>query len=130
MEMMQGKTIHSVIEKISRSEFRRNKNELLAAHFSSFEIEELASRPEQTVAGFLAVKRALALLCESLNTDNSFSEKSFVLSHKKTGAPCIVTFPDFSAKGEKYTKRDIHISVTHNRSNVYGLAAAQEKSHG
>ena len=127
--MTQENNIHSVIEKVSINDFKKNKKRLMATHFSHQEIEEMQARPDNTKAGFLAVKKALFSLCKSINNSDSISEISFQLSHESSGAPCIISFPTFSVNGKEYTKKDFHISVTHNRSNAYGLVAVQEICH-
>ncbi len=124
--MTQEKSIHSVIEKVSINDFKKNKDELMATHFSLQETEELQSRPDNTRAGFLAVKKALSSLCKSINSTDSISEISFQLSHESSGAPCITSLPAFCANGKEYTKKDFHISITHNRSNAFGIAVFQE----
>lgn len=121
--------VRSVIEKVSILEFSENRERLIATNFSPNEIEELLSRPDNTGAGFLAVKRALLALFKSIDNKNPISEKSIRLSHEKSGAPCITSLPSLSAHGEEYSKKDFHISITHNRINAFGLAAFQEKNH-
>ena len=123
------KTVHSVIEKVTVREFKENRKTLLARHFVPSEIEELHTRSDKTASGLLAVKKALVLLCKNISPQSSFTEQSFQLSHELNGAPCIIAFPQISTGSKKIPNEDFYISITHNRSNAYGLAAFQEKGN-
>lgn len=125
--MKTGNTIHSMMQTISLAEFEDNLDIYIEKHFAEQERIELQQRPEQSIAGILAVKQALVSLCKSLDTQHTFTEKSFVISHKPDGAPVISQLPPCFAGNHQYTKEEFSISISHNRNNAYGLAAVQER---
>jgi len=98
-----------------------------AQYFCEAELTELATRRPQTMAGFLAVKRALVGLFTPLLATDSLSERDFVLSHDKQGAPCLVTVPLAGLSDDEYsTIGEAKLSISHTREAAYGLVAYQE----
>ncbi len=128
--MNTNKKVFSVTEKIPLDPFKEEPPEVTEKYFSAKEIEELESRPLKTKAGILAIKRALISVCRDLKIAGEFTEQSFKITHKKNGAPCISALPKLSTGSVTYTKKDFHISLSHNRDNAYGLAVVVEKLNG
>jgi len=127
--MSETGTVHTVTECISLDTFRRDCTDLIQSGFSPEEQAELEKRPDQTKAGILAVKKALAKLYTELFNAHDITEHSFIVLHQKNGAPYIKKFPEIPSDYKQYTKKDFHISISHNRAHTYGLAAIREKQH-
>jgi phosphopantetheinyl transferase (holo-ACP synthase) len=85
-------------------------------HFSPSEIAELGGRAVQSLAGFLALKSALAALWADAGA--AASPRDFVLSHHPGGAPRIVEAPP--------GPDGVCVSISHTRNWAYGLAAYSE----
>jgi phosphopantetheinyl transferase (holo-ACP synthase) len=124
--MKSGTMIRSVIHTVPIGECDDNRKSVLADFFTPEEAREMRDRPEQSVAGVLAAKRALVSLCAAIDTKRLFDEKSFVILHKNNGAPSIIKIPAVSSGGRVLTKDNFFISITHNRNDACGLAAVQE----
>ncbi len=127
--MSETGTVHTVTECVSLDTFRRDCTDLMKSGFSREEQVELEKRPDQTKAGILAVKKALVKLYTELFNAHDITEHSFVVLHQNNGAPYIENFPEIPSDYKQYTKKDFHISISHNRTHAYGLAAIQEKVH-
>jgi phosphopantetheinyl transferase (holo-ACP synthase) len=123
-------TIYSVTEKVSVDTFRQEWETLQESCFSSEELLELEQRPMQTRAGMYAVKKALVTLYTSLFKAENITPNSFVVLHRKNGAPFLKKASKIPGSFPQYSKKDIHISFSHNRENAYGLVAIKEKLHG
>jgi len=85
-------------------------------HFSPAEIAALGGRRAQSVAGALALKRALVRLWAAAST--AAAPRDFELGHHASGAPRLVAAPAGVALA------DVFISISHTRQWAYGLAAA------
>ncbi len=127
--MSNSSTITSTIQDVSIESCFKNHDEYMEQFFTAEEQKDLHERPEQSVAGILAVKRALILLCSTLHSEGTFTEKSFTITRNSNGAPEIVSFPDFSVDGRHYSKEIFSISISHNRTNAFGLVALQESGN-
>ena len=87
---------------------RDERASVLAASFSAEEAHRLTDAPAQTVAGLLALKRAVA---ELLGSD----ERAIELDHDERGAPVLL-----GPRAERLV-----VSISHTRSHAYGLAVVE-----
>jgi phosphopantetheinyl transferase (holo-ACP synthase) len=85
-------------------------------HFSPREIADLGSRRVQSLAGALALKRALVRLWSAAGA--AAAPREFEIGHHASGAPRLVAAPGGVALA------DVHVSISHTRQWAYGLAAA------
>jgi phosphopantetheinyl transferase (holo-ACP synthase) len=106
--------VHSRLKSLAVMSAARGRELIEERHFSSGEIAELAGRSVQSVAGFLALKSALAALWADAGAAHP-SPRDFVLSHHSGGAPRIVQAPPGPA--------NVFVSISHTRNWAYGLAA-------
>jgi phosphopantetheinyl transferase (holo-ACP synthase) len=86
-------------------------------HFSPREIADLGRRRVQSLAGFLALKRALARLWVDAGAAAALAPRDFELGHHASGAPRLVAAPQGVALA------DVFVSISHTRLWAYGLAA-------
>lgn len=84
--------------------------------FSPGEIAALGSRRAQSVAGALALKRALVRLWADAGA--AAAPRDFELGHHASGAPRLVAAPQGVALA------DVFVSISHTRQWAYGLAAS------
>jgi len=87
-------------------------------HFSPAEVAALGSRRAQSVAGALALKRALVGLWADAGVPVAAVPRNFELGHHDSGAPRLVAAPEGVALA------DVYVSISHTRQWAYGLAAA------
>jgi len=92
------------------------RRQIEAEHFSPREIADLGSRRVQSLAGALALKRALVRLWSAAGA--AAAPRDFALGHHPSGAPRLVTAPGGVALA------DVHVSISHTRQWAYALAAA------
>jgi len=114
------------IKSLSIKSFKRNRKRFLHSFFTPGEIKHLKSRPLQSAAAFLALKRALVQLCKDAGAIKKPREKSFVITHAPDGAP-IIKQPE---KVIPDALSGVFISITHTRTHAFGLAAIEVKAHG
>jgi phosphopantetheinyl transferase (holo-ACP synthase) len=93
------------------------RERIVAEHFASREIVDLGKRRVQSLAGFLALKRALAGLSVAAGAASAAAPRDFELGHHASGAPRLVAGP------AGVSLEDVFVSISHTRLWAYGLAA-------
>ncbi len=93
-------------------------------HFSAAELADLGRRRVQSLAGFLAIKRALAGLWVEAGGGAAARPREFELGHHANGAPRLVAAPAGVAPEEAL------ISIAHTRQWAYGLASRGSRNPG
>ncbi|MHB8837045.1 MAG: 4'-phosphopantetheinyl transferase superfamily protein [Candidatus Methylomirabilia bacterium] len=86
-------------------------------HFSPAEVAAFGKRRAQSVAGALALKRALVRLWAAAGA--AAAPRDFELGHHASGAPRLVAAP----AGVAFA--DVFVSISHTRQWAYGLAAGR-----
>ncbi|MBI5017254.1 MAG: 4'-phosphopantetheinyl transferase superfamily protein [Deltaproteobacteria bacterium] len=111
--------IHVALEilPLDRAEQER---EAAARDLTAAEVAEVSPRRLQTLAGFLALKRALCGLFSGLPCVSRPREEEFELTHRPSGAPCLARCPD-------HPPGRVFVSLSHSRTCAYGLAVFQEE---
>ena len=94
-------------------------------NFSPKETGRLINAPLQTIAGMIALKRAMVKMIAAV-CGQRMSGKNIVLSHDKNGAPRLVVLPQKAGTGMP-DKKNIRISVSHSKTHAYGLAVISQK---
>ena len=116
----------SSLETVSIAEVERDRLRIRSQCFTPDELDGIAGKRTQTLAGFLAVKRSLVALFSSVLPAVDFSEKDFVLSHRENGAPLLVSVPQPLRDECGRTATDVRISISHTRHWAYGLSVYRE----
>jgi phosphopantetheinyl transferase (holo-ACP synthase) len=111
--------VHAALELLPLDEAERDRTTLAARHLTPEEAAEVAPRRLQTLAGFVAVKRALCSLFSRLPDTTAPRATDFVLTHRPSGAPCLTRSPAHPA-GRTF------VSLSHTHTCAYGLAVFQE----
>jgi phosphopantetheinyl transferase (holo-ACP synthase) len=121
--------VYSVIERIPVDYVKQAAQDLPGQYFTEEELRSIAGKPARTIAGLLAVKKALVRLCAIAPAGKSHAclEKSFTIIATSQGAPVLKTIPPVVARTWRSSAEDFHISITHTKFFAYGLAAFQEK---
>ena len=88
-----------------------------AVQFSPAEVAAFGKRSAQSVAGALALKRALVRIWADAGEAHT-APRDFELGHLSSGAPRLVAAPAGVALA------DVFVSISHTRQWAYGLAAA------
>jgi phosphopantetheinyl transferase (holo-ACP synthase) len=114
----------SFLESASIAETRRTLAVVLARDFSPAEANSLRAGPVQTVAGFLALKRAVIAAARALSPDTELREREVVLRHDASGAPRLLRVPARLEK--KVQRRRLFVSISHTRETAWGLVSYQE----
>lgn len=108
---------------VSVRETAEARGELLARYFRPEEAAALRGRQARSVAGVLAVKRAVcALLGEATEA------RQVVIGYDERGAPRLISVGSLSRGDEFGTTPSpwISISISHTRDRAYGCAAIDE----
>jgi len=125
-----GAAVHVCAVKVRIADVVRDRAALTAACFTPDELAEIPAGRPQTLAGSLAVKRALVQLAAALGEPVQVAEKDFVLSHDRRGAPRLVSAPAPVGPAVPARLADVRISISHTREWAYGLAVYQGHGHG
>ncbi|HOE67995.1 MAG TPA: hypothetical protein PLO62_15860 [Candidatus Hydrogenedentes bacterium] len=118
--------IYSQVERIAVPDVASRRNSIETQCLTETEIEATANRHVQTVAGFVAVKRALCGVCARLGL-GEWSERDFVLTHTANGAPRIAACPKRLCDENGAPMPGLYISIAHTKQHAYGLAVYQEE---
>ena len=113
--------VRSFLETVPVQEVERERDAILAAHFSDRERQTLAARSARSAAGDLALKRALARVAAALELP--CAERDFEIGRAANGAPCLLAVPEGfpAAPG-----RPVFISIAHGKQTACGLAVLRE----
>lgn len=117
-----GGLVHTVLETVAIAEVGREDGKIKEECFAPEELAGLSQRRLQSLAGSLAVKRALQTLYGllTLPAPPAKTERSFILSREIHQPPRILA--GFNLAGGR-----VWISIAHTRSHAYGLAVWQEE---
>ena len=121
--------VRSSLAKVSIAEVERSRSKFEAQAFGEAERAELRGRRAQTVAGFLALKRALSALFEGMSGGTALTERDIVLTHRENGAPSWAPSPVWLARRLKPLPV-VQVSVSHTREWAYALAVCVESADG
>jgi phosphopantetheinyl transferase (holo-ACP synthase) len=105
----------SRLESLPVASIAADRSRVEEEHFTPREIADLGSRRAQSLAGALALKRALVALWEAAGA--AAAPRDFELGHHASGAPRLVAAPRGVALAE------VFVSISHTRQWAYGLAA-------
>ena len=126
MSEAQGE-VRSFLAAVAIADVKKDREAIALQSFSATELAELANRRAQTMAGFLALKRALLLCLFSLRIEAT--EKELLIGHEAGGAPCWTPSPELAQRaGARLPK--LYLSVSHTREWAYGLVAWQGGADG
>lgn len=118
-------TVTSFLEIVPLAGVKRARSGIMRRNFSPTETDRLKNVPLQSIAGMLALKKAVAKMAADV-CGVRMSGKEFVLSNDKNGAPRLVALPAKSGVGMP-DKKDIRISISHSKTHAYGLAVLQQR---
>ena len=118
-------TVTSFLEIVPLAGVRRARSDIMWRNFSSKETDRLNNAPLQSIAGMIALKKALAKMAAAV-CGVRMSGKEIVLSNDKNGVPRLVALPAKSGAGMP-DKKDIRISISHSKTHAYGLAVLQQR---
>lgn len=118
-------TVTSFLEIVPLAGVKRARSDIMRRNFSPKETNRLNNAPLQSIAGMLALKKALAKMTADV-CGKRMNGKNIVLSIEKNGAPRLVALPAKSGAGMP-DKKDIRISISHSKTHAYGLAVFQGK---
>jgi phosphopantetheinyl transferase (holo-ACP synthase) len=107
----------SHLESLQVATVEAGRRRIEEEHFSPREIADLGSRRVQSLAGFLALKRALVRLWAAAGASAAAEPRDFELGHHTSGAPRVVAAP------QGVELADVFVSIAHTRKWAYGLAA-------
>jgi hypothetical protein len=118
---MTARVARSFLETVLVAEVERDRDTVLAAHFSERERRALDGRSARSVAGDLALKRALVRVAAA--RDVRAAETDFEIGRAPGGAPAVLVAPDGFpiAPGGP-----VFISIAHGRQTACGLAVLAE----
>ena len=118
-----GGEIRTFVEKAPVDPARERFDELLAAHFSPAEVEGLRGMPARSLAGRVALKRAVLSALGDLDlSPQGACERDVELGRGTAGAPIVVLLP-LPEEIEPEVRARLHVSISHTRKNAYGLVA-------
>ena len=101
------------------------RDELEAAHFSPRERAELAGRHVQSVAGRLALKRALCELFASVQPGVALSPRDFEITDSPTGAPVLGPLPATLRDAPAARRGRLFVSIAHSKAQAVGLVVQE-----
>ena len=113
-------TIRACLARVTLSEVARDRAGILREAFDPSEQAALEGRPDRSVAGRLALKRALVDLWEILVPGVPAASRDFVLDRLPSGAPGLRSAPGPVAWST------VRVSISHSPDLAAGLAVGPE----
>lgn len=114
--------VWSHMERISIQAVRDWESELVRRCFSAAERANLASEPLQTVAGRLALKRAICRLAAHRLGVSSIQEADVEIGRTGNGAPVVVRVAFDDPAIRAVLENQVHVSISHSRQSAVGIA--------
>lgn len=108
------------LESVAVAEVAADRERIAAADFTAAEIAAIAGRRVQTLAGFVALKKALVALYRDAAPSLPCRPVDFVLAHRESGAPYLAFAPPLPGGAPPA------VSISHTRGWAYGLAVLTE----
>jgi phosphopantetheinyl transferase (holo-ACP synthase) len=115
-----AREVRLFLESVAVEAVAADRERIAAADFTPAELEAIAGRRVQTLAGLLALKRALVALYRAAAPARPCRPVDFVLAHRESGAPYVALAPPLPAGGPPA------VSISHTRGWAYGLAVLPE----
>jgi len=122
-----GYECRAVLEMVPIAEVAAKRAQIEAQFFSAAERDELKSRHVQSVAGGLALKRALCALFHQRFAGFSFGPAHFMLRHDPDGAPRIAGLPPPWPAVTTARRERLFVSITHTKLEAAGLVVHQQE---
>jgi len=119
MDQNKKNQIISKLEIVSILDYKNKLQKLFPKCFDTSEIEELNNKSIQTILGFFALKTAVKKILNEINPKINIIDKNIIISHNALGAPIL---KKINSSKVIYLSDKIHISLSHTKNNVYGLA--------
>ena len=113
-------TIRACLARVSLSEVARDRAGILGESFDASERADLEDQPDRSVAGRLALKRALVDLWGILAPGVPAASRDFVLYRQASGAPGLRSAPGSVAAST------LRVSISHSPDLAVGLAVGSE----
>jgi phosphopantetheine--protein transferase-like protein len=114
--------VWSHMEQISIQAVRDWESELMQRCFSPAERQDLACEPLQTIAGRLALKRAICRLAAQRFGASTLQEADVELQRTPNGAPAIVRVTLSDRALRNILENDLYVSISHSRKSAVGIA--------
>ncbi len=108
------------LARVPLADVARDRAAILRQSFDVGEQADLEGRPDRTVAGRLALKRALVDLWVRLAPGVPAAARDFILSREASGAPGLRSVPGSIAPGQ------VRVSISHSPDLAVGLAVATQ----
>jgi phosphopantetheinyl transferase (holo-ACP synthase) len=115
----------AVCQSLAIATVAAERAELEAEHFSPRERDELAGRHVQSLAGRLALKRALCQLLAPEQPGVALAPRDFVIMGSPTGAPVLGPLPATLRDVPEARRGRLFVSITHSKAQAVGLAVQQ-----
>lgn len=115
--------VRTRLESLEIAAVALRRDEVAASAFGAEEISGLGARRVQSLAGALALKRALAALWADAGL-GAAEPRDFAVGHLESGAPRLLAAPDGIDPGL------VRVSISHTRVWAYGLAALNSSGRG
>ncbi len=115
-----ARIVASFLEIVPVAHVKRSRAVMMKENLSRSEIVRLAHAPAQTIAGIIALKRALVSLVRATST-SAVTVNEIELSHSRSGAPRLISFAKKRGAAAP-AKKDIRLSVSHTKTHAFAIA--------
>jgi phosphopantetheinyl transferase (holo-ACP synthase) len=115
--------VRSYLAMVPVAHAKRYRSRWLRRYFTLAEARDLTTRPAQSLAGAVALKRAVKRLIRELAPRRRIGELSIGVGHARDGAPALTRVPAVGTRSGRALLAALHVSVTHTARNAYGVVA-------
>jgi phosphopantetheine--protein transferase-like protein len=123
-------SIRSCLETVLIQEVKRSREAILCTHFTDDERAAFDQLPVQSIAGQLAVKRAVCRLAAALKSALALSCRQVVVLRDQSGAPKIGSISCADEDFRALLEAEVLVSISHSKTTAIGLAVIAEPIDG
>ncbi len=116
------------IDLVSIADVNARREWYLSTYFAPPERERLRDKPVQTIAGRVALKRALCRLTATLSLSVDLSPCDVVIERREDGAPQINGFANVASTRFAEILEALSVSISHSKTTAAGLALLTDRS--
>lgn len=120
--MKSSPVVRSFLEIIPLEEVRPQLSEILSRDFNPSELETGRKRPVQSVAGRVALKRAICKLAAECYGLKELVPRDITIRTTAEGAPFLFHIDSGNAASDQALVSDVFVSISHSRTTATGLA--------
>lgn len=117
------------ITAVSIAAVREQLADYLLEYFNPAERNLQQNEPVQSIAGRVALKRAVCALTQAYGPEGTVSPTSVVIDRDNQGAPRVINMPPSLATLLRSDRERLYVSISHSKTTAVGMAILSQRGN-